>query len=435
VAVDAVAIVGLLLSPYGTEADRTVPLTVLACGALAVLVVLELRRSLLPALPLAVVACGLLVGAVVFPPRTSHDVWSYAMYGRIAATHHDPYRDPPAAFPDDPALHRVDPAWRHTRSVYGPLFTGASALVGRATDRQVPTRVAYQLTAALAVGAVVWALARRRRSVAVAAVGLHPLVVVHLVNAGHNDAFIGVVLLGAAVAARRRRPEIVGVALALAVGTKAVALLPALAILAWVWRAYGKRAAASAAAVMSVLVLASYAVAGGFSALRPLEDAASSVSRASIWRLLDITHSGGLVRIALLGVLVIVPAVVLSCARLGRGPETAAAAAALVYLLAAPYVLPWYFAWAIPLVALADDAAIAGVVFVQSLLVVLAYSGPYSRVPHPDGLDDVLHTIPRIAAAVGLGALLVLSVAALLRIGRSRQAMGSPASPTPVGLR
>jgi alpha-1,6-mannosyltransferase len=357
------------------------------------------------------------------------------MYGRIAATNHDPYRDPPAAFPDDPALHRVDPAWRHTRSVYGPLFTGASALVGRATDRPLPTRVAYQLTAALAVGAVVWELARRGRSAAVAAVGLHPLVVVNLVNAGHNDAFIGVVLLGAAVAARRRQPEVVGVALALAVGTKAVALLPALAILVWVWRVRGKRAAASAGAVMSVLVLASYAAAGGISALRPLEDAASSVSRASIWRLLDITHSGGLVRIALLGVLVIAPAVVLSCARLGRGPESAAAAAALVYLLAAPYVLPWYFAWAIPLVALADDAAIAGVVFVQSLLVVLAYSGPYSRVPRPDRLDDVLHTIPRIAAAVGLGALLVLAVAALLRIGRSRQPTGLRASSTSVTAR
>jgi hypothetical protein len=98
-------------------------------------------------------------------------------------------------------------------------------------------------------------------------------------------------------------------------------------------------------------------------------------------------------------------------------------------------VLPWYFAWAIPLVALADDAAIAGVVFVQSLLVVLAYSGPYSRVPRPDRLDDVLHTVPRIAAAVGLGALLVLAVAALLRIGRSRQPTGSRASPTSVTVR
>jgi hypothetical protein len=419
VALDVGAIVGLLLSPYGTEADRTVPLTALACASLAVLVVAEIRRPLLGAVPLAVVAGALLIVAVVFPPRTSHDLWSYAMYGRITATHHaDPYRTTPASFPHDPALPRVDPAWRHQRSVYGPIFTGASALIARVTDRPVPTRVIYQAWAALAIGAVVLTLARRGRSAAVAAVGLHPLVVVQLVNAGHNDALIGVLLVGAAAAARARRPGWVGIALALAVGTKAVALLPAVALLAWVWRAHGTRVAAWAGASMSAIVAVAYGVAGGLSALRPLASAASFVSRASIWRLLDVSSSRGIARLGLMVGLVLIPALVLSTARLRMSAEAAAAASALVYLLAAPYVLPWYFAWAIPLVALADDTVIAAVVFAQSLLVVLAYASPYGRVLHPDGLDEVMHTVPRVAAFVALGALVALACSAVVSLVR-----------------
>jgi alpha-1,6-mannosyltransferase len=372
---------------------------------------------------LAVVAGALLMVAVVFPPRTSHDLWSYAMYGRITAAHHaSPYVASPASFPHDPALERVDPAWRHTRSVYGPMFTGASAVITRVTNRPLPTRVVYQAWAALAVGAVVIALARRGRSAAVAAVGLHPLVVVQLVNAGHNDAFIGVLLLGAAVAARRRQPGWVGIALALAVGTKAVAILPAVALLAWVWRAHGRRVAAWAGTTMAVIVALAYGAAGGATALRPLAGAASFVSRASIWRLLDVSGSRGLARIGLMIGLVIIPAMVLSTARLRISAEAAAAAAVLVYLLAAPYVLPWYFAWAIPLVALADDMVIAAVVFTQSLLVMLAYSPPYGRVLHPDRLDEVMHAIPRVAAMAAFGALLALVGAALVWVVRGHRA-------------
>jgi hypothetical protein len=124
------------------------------------------------------------------------------------------------------------------------------------------------------------------------------------------------------------------------------------------------------------------------------------------------------VRIGLLVGLVVVPALVLSAARLDVSAEAAAAAAVLVYLLAAPYVLPWYFAWAIPLVALADDALIGAVVFTQSLLVVLAYSSPYGRVLHPDRLDEVMHTLPEVAALVAFGALIALAAAAVVSLAR-----------------
>src|SRR5690349_6371453 len=225
----ATATAGLLLTPLGSSADRTGPLVVLACAALAVLVVLEARRPLLRPVAVAAVAGALLVLAVAMPPRTSHDLWSYAMYGRIVAVHHaDPYRSPPSDFPSDTALHRVDRGWRDAPSVYGPVFTGlSSALAPIVGERPLATRVAYKSIAALAVAAVLVALVRRKRTAAIAAVGLHPLVVVELVNGGHNYALVGLLLLAGVWAVLRDRPALAGAAVAAAVLVKVVALLPA----------------------------------------------------------------------------------------------------------------------------------------------------------------------------------------------------------------
>ena len=409
VAVSAAATVALLLSPYGSAADRTAPLTFIACGSLAAVVVLELRRPVLRATAVAAVAAGLLVAAVAFPPRTSHDLWSYAMYGRISATHHaDPYTSPPARFTDDPALQRVERGWRDARTVYGPLFTGASAVIARVTDRPLPTWLVYQVWAGLSVGIVVVALARRGRSAAVAAVGLHPLVIVQVVNGGHNDAFVGLALAGTVWAAQRRRPLWVGVAGALAVGTKVVAVLPVAVVLVWLWHRHGRRAAAMAGTVMLGITSVGYLAVGGASALEPLADAAGYVSRASIWRLLEIEHSGGVARAALMLSLVVGPVAVLAVARLTADASAAATAGVLVYLLAAPYVLPWYFAWALPLAVLGHDLVIAKVLFVQSILVDLVYARPYRLVGVPDQLDRALRTLRSISAAFAVIALVLL---------------------------
>jgi alpha-1,6-mannosyltransferase len=409
VAVNAVATVALLLSPYGSAADRRAPLTFVACGSLAALVVLELRRPLLRATAVAAVAAALLVAAVAFPPRTSHDVWSYAMYGRITAIHHaDPYTAPPARFPADPALQRVDPGWRHARSVYGPVFTGASAVIARVTDRPLLTRLAYQVWAALSVGMVLVLLARTGRSAALAAVGLHPLVIVQVVNGGHNDAFVGLALLAAVWAARRRRPAWVGVAAALAVGTKLVALLPAAVILVWLWRRHGKRSAAVAGMTLLGLTVAGYLAVGGTSAIRPLADAAGYVNRVSMWRLLGIAHSAGVARAALLLTFVIGPAAVLVAARLKADASVAATSGLLVYLLAAPYVMPWYFAWALPLAFVGHDLVVAMVLFVQSILIDLAYATPYRMVGVPDLLDRVMRAVSPITAIFAVIALVLL---------------------------
>ena len=68
------------------------------------------------------------------PGLFSTDVFSYVMYGRIAAVYgQNPYVQPPASFPDDPFLAWVFPFWRDQPSVYGPLWTDFSWLLSRVT--------------------------------------------------------------------------------------------------------------------------------------------------------------------------------------------------------------------------------------------------------------------------------------------------------------
>jgi hypothetical protein len=80
---------------------------------------------------------GLLLGAglvavaalALVPPFGSADHLSYAAYGRLAATGHDPYTATPAALArlGDPVARAVTD-WRDSPSVYGPLATAGQAL-------------------------------------------------------------------------------------------------------------------------------------------------------------------------------------------------------------------------------------------------------------------------------------------------------------------
>src|ERR687885_589774 len=80
-------------------------------------------------------------GAFVFrltlwslPGLFSTDIFSYVMYGRIAAVHAaNPYIQPPADFASDPFLAWVFPFWRDQPSVYGPAWTDLSWLLSAAS--------------------------------------------------------------------------------------------------------------------------------------------------------------------------------------------------------------------------------------------------------------------------------------------------------------
>jgi hypothetical protein len=81
--------------------------------------------------PRMVLAAGLIAAAVITlaPPFGSSDQLSYAAYGRMVITGHDPYLTTPAMLArlGDPVARAVQD-WRGSRSVYGSLATGGQAL-------------------------------------------------------------------------------------------------------------------------------------------------------------------------------------------------------------------------------------------------------------------------------------------------------------------
>ncbi len=235
-----------------------------------------------------VTAAGLLVViAVLAPPAGSHDLWSYAMYGRLIAVHHvSPFTHVPADFPHDPLVHLVAPRWRHTSSVYGPGFVALSAAGTAVTGASVlATRLLFQLLEALALGGVLMIIWRRTRDpVAVAFVGLNPALLL-VVNGAHNDLVVGLALLAGTLLLEDRRPRRAGLVLAGGALVKLVLVLPLGALLLWTWRRHRTRDAWKAGATAGIVLLAGYLVSGGGAALGPLADASKQHSRSSLWQI------------------------------------------------------------------------------------------------------------------------------------------------------
>jgi hypothetical protein len=103
----------------------------LASGALGLVLALRAARRGWPVPARAVLIAGLLAAAALtlVPPFGSSDHLSYAAYGRMLVTGHNPYTTTPAqlAALGDPVARAVQD-WRGTSSVYGPLATAIQAL-------------------------------------------------------------------------------------------------------------------------------------------------------------------------------------------------------------------------------------------------------------------------------------------------------------------
>ena len=119
---------GLHPSPY-----LAVGLTAaaLAAGTVGLVLVLRAVRGGWSVPARAVLAAGLLAAAALtlVPPFGSSDHLSYAAYGRMLVTGHNPYTTTPAqlAALGDPIARAVQD-WARSPSVYGPLATAIQAL-------------------------------------------------------------------------------------------------------------------------------------------------------------------------------------------------------------------------------------------------------------------------------------------------------------------
>lgn len=356
-------------------------------------------RKLVAAALLAVGAC------VVVPPLGSADHLSYVAYGRIAAQGGDPYVEAPSAWRDgtDPITSAVQPPWRDTPSVYGPVATGLQALAALAGHSSLRATVwAWQLivgAAFLATGLVLHRLAAGAAGAADAADAaaararvallwtLNPLLLAQLVLGAHLDVLAVAFAVAAVALATRRpvgttwRPLVAGLLLGAAVGTKITFALFALAIVWGLLRT--PRAARSVAlgVLGAALVLVPAHLWTGPHTYDQLHRATRSISYATGWRILadhldNVIGADPVRLIAAVGSAVLGVLFVLLLGRRLRGhpaavPDDATARTvraavvlAAAWVLTVPYALPWYDAilWA-PLALLSpsllDVAAVA----------------------------------------------------------------------------
>jgi len=163
----------------------------------------------------AILAIGAGCGLLLFIPPTigSHDIYSYLLYGKMLARDHvNPLVTSPAALGHDPWLRLV--LWKHTPSVYGPLWSYATAGVVAATGARLgPSLYIVKGLSVAGVAAAAILLPRlvrgddRERDFVAAALVWNPLVLFSVAGEGHVDgALLGLIVAGLYCYRRERLP-------------------------------------------------------------------------------------------------------------------------------------------------------------------------------------------------------------------------------------
>jgi hypothetical protein len=368
-----------------------------------------------------VAALVVLALAVVVPPRGSRDIWIYAAAGSVVEHYHQsPYSHRFDEHPDDPYVRRMAPAWRKTHSTYGPAFTAVSAVGMRLAGRSpLRARLFFQGVGALAVLASILLVERQRPGWGWLFLGLNP-VVVAIVNGGHNDLLVGALLLAGALSVRRH-PAAAGVALALAVLVKALALLP-VALLMWVtWRDGLHRRAARLALAATATIAGGYLAVGRLHAVGLAFNAANGVSRASVWRwIAGRLHSPHVIVLAGMASAAGVAWLASRKARAEPLPVHGGLAG-LAYLLTGGYVMPWYPGVVLPLMATATSAPLMLLAQAQAAVLALAYVVPPGRPIHGAFAVWATGIVPAVELVLLVG---LLRVGGGAQTSRSSSAIG-----------
>ena len=348
---------------------------VVAAGVAFVRLLVEARRGTISTRAILVLVVSAHAVLLLLPLLYSRDVYSYAIYGRIAHVYGDnPYLSTPIGFGADPLLELVGPKWVDTPPVYGPAFVSLSAFVARFADRPVDHVTVYRsvaIVASLATVSTIAATVRRWRpgwvAVAVAAFGLNPVILFHSVASGHNDVLVALSIVGALALVLRGR-ELPSIAV-LSVGAliKATAVLPLLLLLVWcvARRPPGDRLRAVAGRVG---LTAAIGVAFAWPYWQTADPTLGMLDLAGhtgwlapsvfITRLVDVLSFGSLgwaVRVVFgLALVVGVVAIAREAWRRARTMPALELGAAwgwslVLLMVLGPVLLPWYVAWSLPL--------------------------------------------------------------------------------------
>lgn len=322
-----------------------------------------------------------LLGAAVFAvavivnvtPVGSSDPGSYAAYGRIAASGHDPYTTTPCMMwqsPDpredtcngmgDPYYRQVGQSWRDTPSVYGPVATWVQALSAAVGGpRPWLTIWVGQIvngSVFVAIGCLLLRVAANPVRAGLLWVA-NPLLIQVLVAGGHVDTLMtGCAVVAIAISRRGtslRHDLCVGFCIGIAGGIKVNAVFVAFGIAAPLLhnRQWGRLMRTGAVAGATTLSL--YCFSYGLHALSPLSNASKLVISPSIWRLVQmlgdaIDRESSPATATTIGLLW--PCLMLALAwylyrRLSPDVPTIVAgtcALTFAWVLVAPWSLPWY---------------------------------------------------------------------------------------------
>ena len=444
-------------------------LTVVAITLLAALVGLfafvcreswHRRIGLAPVIGISAVSLAIVTAG---PLVLSRDVYSYASYGRMYALYDtNPYVATPGRFGKDPFTAVVSEEWRNTSSVYGPAFTLLSAgIAGTTRNSTTATVWAFKMMAAVAVGLAAYLAAAAARVVrpgtetlAVAVVAVNPLMVLHVVGAGHNDALVAALLAGALLVAlraarsRARSSEEKSTAsggdsfsatsaiavtslITLAALVKVIAAIPLLLWLVYLfrWAPPGRRvrvAATQIAVALAVTVLVTAPLFAGSETVKAIGNVAGREGWASSARLVARTlraltgvELGSSPYVALsagvyLGFLAVFLTFTWRLFRAtGGDPGATWGGGLLLFALAASYLLPWYAAWFLPFVPFMMNLGLGTVALLVAGLLTL------TGVPAEPGSEPSLWRNMILAVHYGVApAILALLFVAVVRVRR-----------------
>ena len=401
----------VLVTVSPRHSSMSVALTFVVAGCSGGLAWLEARRRILGLHVVAGAIAVVFVVAVLAPPMTSNDLWSYTVYGRMVTTHGvSPYTHVPRDFPGDPFLTRVSPLWRGRASVFGPLWVGWSSIgAGIAGTSALAARLFFQLTAAAAATTALILVWRRTRSTAALVfLGLQPAFGAVAINGGHSDVVIGLAILAAAMALGRRRAVWAGVLVGAAVLVKITAALALVGVVLWLWHRSRLRAAVIVAAACAATVVVGY-LAFLRDAAHVLQSADHTVTVGSPWNGIadlvlgsdagrawahPLAPSSFLDGIWLVGTITVVVIAVVAAwcvARRAADARLPTGVSAAAYPVGAAYSYPWYAAWSLPCLADGHPDPIAWVVWTQATIALAALK----LAAHPNGtFGDVVFRWP-----------------------------------------
>ena len=392
------------------------------------------------------------------PPLFSHDLYLYAVYGRMWVFHHaNPYVQTPSVSPQDPFFSFTP--WHHLRSLYGPVFTlisGALVWVFRSPAASV---AAFKvLGGACWVATVLLAarLARRhgptQACFAAAVIGLNPVVLFRIVAGGHNDAIVALCIMAALTAWYHARPLVVTLLLTIGMLVKFVTVIPLIIFLVVAIRqqrttrnrllTLSKHAAIVVGLTVIALlpfgytprVLSSFltvtSISGG--SLRPPE-VELSARFDSLLRHAGLSHyvalSNDLMRGLFLAVALI--ALLLLLRNDARPVAERVLLALLVFLLCSQYLQPWYLAWFVPLVGFVTKRMVVAIAVALSLLA-------SESLVTQDTSGLVLHSLARLSydlyPILALAFLVVLLIE-VVRPNRVRGALQGDGPTSPNGTK